>query len=97
MQKLDLPERLRRWQEMQDALRIQERTQERGDRTKLFPTKEEVQRELKNPSRSGAASAESQEMSSETVLTWKEALAAARMEGSGQQAATSSPLTDTFG
>ena len=78
---------------MQDAMQTQKKTQESGARTRDFPTKEEVQRELKRPSSSEATPAESQE----TVLNWKEALAAAQMESCGQPEATSRTLTDTFG
>lgn len=82
---------------MQDALRAQKRTDERGSRARSLPTKEETQRELKRLSNPGGTPEESQETDTGTTLTWKEALAAARMVGTNGQEAASRPLTDTFG
>lgn len=79
---------------MQAAL--QQDSQKSRPRSVRLPTKEEAERELKSSSSCGSDAGNNNHSDTGTALTWKEALAAARMEDK-QSAATSSTLTDTFG
>lgn len=80
---------------MQAALQ-QDSQKSRAGSARL-PTKEEAQRELKSSGSCGSDTGTYNHSDTGTALTWKEALAAARMEDNQGSAVTSSPLTDTFG
>ena len=82
---------------MQGALREQQRTQKQGASPRRLPTKEETNTALRKASDSSSRPVQREDPDSGAALTWKEALAAARLSSSKSEMATSNPLTDTFG